>query len=53
MSPERLYAVVFSSKNLDLDEALEAELAPVYGGRAWEMSKDTMSSMPEHVWVSK
>ena len=47
MSPERLDVVVLLSKNLDLDEALEAELAPVYGGRAWEMSKDTMGSLPE------
>ena len=47
MSPERLDEVVFLSKNLDQDEALNAELSAIYGEKQWEMSKHTTGSLPE------
>ena len=47
MSPERLDDIVFLSKNLDIDEALNSELTVVYGEKAWESSRHMIGSLPE------
>ena len=47
MSPENLGNLVFLSKNLDVDVALNDLLTPVYGEKHWEYVKDTIGKQSE------
>ena len=47
MSPENLGSLVFLSKNLDTDAALDELLGPTYGQKQWELSRATIGRQSE------
>lgn len=47
MSPENLGSIVFVSKNLNIDAALDDLLSPVYGERQWDVAKETIGTISE------